>query len=354
MDADPSASTSPLSNSDSLSLGFPTYSHKAASSRGYIGREDSQLSRAASLSSEELVLPSFNLEDFTIEPFTRGMSEDITTDFPQLTPDLPAPSEASCVAGSQVAETPEVSAPSRHSMSASLHLEYLQAVCSVDQLPSEPVDNVAVKTKLTIPASPSLCLLSTASDPCLASPTTPTLSQSVCYSSSETEDSSPTTDNGEHNDSPVLPVIKNGEGGILFPETIVEGSEHDDDIDAFHSPPSPSLLTVIPRTIEDGRAATPQRTPHTLLSRLRSTRSTLSSTPSSALSKSTSMVNLRRKLSLFGQTRPPSTVLHIDTPRSPPPSPLLVQMYDQTALSAEASRITDDEARRLSELAFMT
>ena len=301
------------------------------------------------------MLPSFNLEDFTIEPFIRGISEDITTDFAQSTSDLPAPSETSCAAGSQVAETPEVSAPSRRSASLSLHLEYLQPVCSVDQLPSEP-HNVAVKTKLTIPAPAPFYLLSTASDPCLASPTTPTLSQSVCCSSSETEESSATTDNGEHNDSPILPVIKNGEGGILFPETIVEGSEHDDDVDAFHSPPSPSLLTVIPRTTDDCRAATPQRTPQTLLSRLRSTRSTLSSTPSLALSKSTSMVNLRRKLSLFGQTRPPSTVLQIDaaTSRSPPPSPLLVQMYDHTALSAEASRITDDEARRLSELAFMT
>jgi hypothetical protein len=299
------------------------------------------------------VLPSFNLEDLTIESLTRGISEDLTTDFAQSTPNLPTPSETPCVAGSHVAETPEVSAPSRRSVSPPLQLEDLQPMCSLDQLPSEPHD-VAVQTKLTIPASAPLYLLSTTSDTFLASPTTPTLSQSVCYSSSETEDSSAATDNGEHNDSSVLPVIKNGEGTLLFPETIVEGSEHDDDIDPFHSPPSPSLLTVIPRTPEDGLAATPQRAHHTLLSRLRSTRSTLGSTPSLALSKSTSMVNLRRKMSLFGQTRPSSTVLHLDaTPRSPPPSPLLVQIYDQTALSAEASRIIDDEARRLSELAFM-
>ena len=357
MDADPSASVVLPSISESLSLGSPTHSLKAASSRGSIGHQDSRLSRAASLSSTgtEELLPSSIFEDLVTENPTRGISEDLTTDFAQLASDLPV---TSCAAGPQVAETSEAFAPSQHSVSPSLQSEDLQPMCSPGQSSSEP-HNDSVQARLTIPPFSPLYLLPYASDTCLASPTTPTLSQSGCYSSSETEDSS-TIDNGELIDSPISPVVKIGEGGLLCQQTIVEGSEplsYDDDNDPFHSPPSPSLLTVTPRPTGDGRATSPRLTSsQSFLSRLKSRRSTRGP-PSLALSQSTSMVSLRRKMtgSLFGRTRALSTMSHLDdTPQSPPPSPLIVKIYDFTALSAEASEIVDDEARRLSELAFMT
>jgi hypothetical protein len=199
------------------------------------------------------------------------------------------------------------------------------------------------------------------SDTCLASPTTPTLSPSVCYSSSETEpeDGLATTENGELDASPVSHTVKEEEGGLLCQETILEGSESlsdDDDVDQFHSPPNTALPTVDTHSATGGRAATPRRT--ALLSRLKTRGSTFPPPlrPSSPLSTSTSMVNLRRKMSgtLFGRTRRLSTVFDPDAaPRSQPPSPLVIKIYDGSALSAEASGIHDDEARRLSELAFM-
>jgi len=271
----------------------------------------------------------------------------------QLTPGLSVPSTTSRATGSQAAE---LSAPSQHSVLPSLQSEDLQAPGSLDQLPSEP-HNTTVQAKLTIPTFSPLYLHTTVSDTYLASPTTPTLSPSVCYSSSETEpeDGLATTENGEFDASPVSPAVKE-EGGLLCQETILEGSESlsdDDDVDQFHSPTNTALPTVDTHFAKDGRAPTPRRT--AFLERLKSRGSTFPPLrPSSPLSTSTSMVNLRRKVSgtLFGRTRRLSTDLDA-APRSPPPSPLVIKIYDRSALSAEASEIDDDEARRLCELAFM-
>ena len=353
--ADSSGSAPPTclpSISESLSLGPPTHSREVASSRGSIGHQDSRSSRAASLISTGLegwMLPTFNLEDLATETPTSGISENMTA---QSAPGLPTPSKAWPAAESRTTETLEASVPPQRSVSPSLRLE-----CSLEPSLSGPQSsephNVAAQAQLTIPASSPLYLLSSASDTFLPSPTTPTLSQSMCYSSSETEDA----DNEELIYSPISPAVMNDEGGLLCQETIVERSEplsDDDDIDTFHNPPSPSLLTVIPRPTGDGRGADPRRTPGALLNRFKSRASTLGPTPPSALSKSTSMVSLRRTMSgsLFSRTRARSTVASATPP--PPRSPLTVKMYDRVGLSAETSEIVDDEARRLSELAFLT
>ncbi len=351
----------PLSISNSSLPDSPAHLYEADSSRGSIGHQDSSLSRAASLSStspEGLTLPSSNIKDLaTGNP--RGISEDTTTDSPHLAPLLPAPSDTSCVVGSQGMEMPELSGPSQRSVSPSPQSEDLQPLRSLDQLPSEP-HNPTVQAKLSIPAPSPLYLHTTVSDTFLPSPTTPTLSPSVCCSSSETEteDVFATAENGELGIPPVSPTVKN-EKGVLCQETILEGTEplsDDDDVDQFHTPPNAALPTVDPPSTTDGRSTPKRRT--AFLSRLKSRGSTLAPPRlSSVLSKPTSMVNLRREVSssLFIRTRRFSVASNLDAaPRSPPPSPLTVKIYDGPGLSAEASRIDDDEARRLSELAFMT
>jgi hypothetical protein len=165
-----------------------------------------------------------------------------------------------------------------------------------------------------------------------------------------------TTENGEHDASPVSRAVKEG---LLCEETILEGSESlsdDDDVDQFHTPPNTALPTVDIHPAADRHAATSRRT--ALLSRLKTRGSPVAPLrPSSPLSTSTSMVNLRRKVSgtLFGRTRRLSIASDLDAaPRSPPPPRLAIKIYDGPGLSAEASGIDDDEARRLSELAFLT
>lgn len=177
-----------------------------------------------------------------------------------------------------------------------------------------------------------LCLLSTPSDTFLACPTTPTLLQSVCYSSSETEDSWDTTED-DHNGSSVSSAVKNGEG-LLCQEIIADGSEprsDDDDTDPFRSLPSPFLLTAT----GDGRDTVPRHTPVAFLGGLKSRGSTLTSTPPPALSKSTSMVSLRRTMPSYssGRTRTHSTMSSA-MPR-PPPLPLNVKISDDLELRAE-------------------
>jgi hypothetical protein len=353
--------------SKSLLHGSLAHSFKAYSSRGSIGHQDSPLSRAASLSSTgtEGSMPSSSiLEALATGKPTRETSEDVATGSAQLTSGLPVPSTTSRAAGSQVAEMPALSAPSQRSVSPSPPSEDVQAPRALDQLPSEP-HNTTVKANLSIPTFSPLYLHTIVSDTCLASPTTPTLSPSVCYSSStEPEDGLATTENGELDASPVSPTVKKEDGGLLYQETILERSESlsdDDDVDQFHSPTDTVLPTVDTRSATDGRAATPRRT--TLLDRLKTRGSTFPPPlrppplrPSSPITTSTSMVNLRRKVSgtLFGRTRRLSIVSNLDAaPRSPPPSPLVIKIYDGSALSAEASGIDDDEVRRLSELAFM-
>jgi uncharacterized protein YwbE len=352
--------------SKSIVPGSLAHSFKAYSSRGSIGHHGSPLSRASSLSStgREGSTPSSSiLEDLATGNLTRETLEDITTRSAQLTHGLPVLSITSRATGSQVAEMPELSAPSQRSVSPSPKSEDLQAPRSLDQLPSEP-HSTAVKANLTLPTFSPLYLHTTMSDTCLPSPTTPTLSPSVCYSSSETEaeDGFVTAENGEFEASPVSLTVKKEEGGLLCQETILEGSESlsdDDDVDQFHSPTNTALPTVDTHSArDDDRAAAPRRTGTALLSRLKTRGSTFPPLrPSSPLSTSTSMVNLRRKMSgtLFGRTRRLSIASNLGAaPRSPPPSPLAIKIYDVAALSAEASGIVDDEVRRLSELAFMT
>ena len=346
---------SPISKS--LLPGLPAHSLKACSSRESIGHRTPPLSRAASLSST----PSSKLEDFSTKMPTRETSEDSTTGSAQLAPDLPVPSTTSRAEGSPVTEMPELSAPSQRSVSPSPRSEDLQAPRPLDLLPSEP-HNTTVRTILSIPASSPLYLHTTTSDTFLASPTTPTLSPSVCYSSEETEpeDGLATTENGEHDASPVSRTVKEEEGG-LCQETILEGSESlsdDDDVDQFHTPPNTALPTVDTHSATDGHAVTSRRT--AFLTRLKTRASTLAPPrTSSPLSTSTSMVNLRRKVSgaLFSRTRRLSMASDLDSePRLPPPSlpPPSIKIYDGPGLSAEASGIDDDEARRLCELAFLT
>lgn len=257
---------------------------------------------------------------------------------------------------------PELSAPSQRSGSPSQSSQSGAASRPLDQLPSES-HNTTVPSKLSIPTFSPLYLHTTTSDTFLASPTTPTLSPSVCYSSSETEDGLATTENGEHDASPISPIGKKGESGLLCQQTILEGPESlsdDDDVDQFHTPPNTALPTVDTHAATDGRAAAPRRT--AFLSRLKTMKTRRSSTlspvrSSSPLSTSTSMVNLRRKVSvtLFGRTRRLSMASDLDAaPLPPPPPPLAIKMYDGPGLSAETSGIDDDEARRLSELAFLT
>jgi hypothetical protein len=74
------------------------------------------------------------------------------------------------------------------------------------------------------------------------------------------------------------------------------------------------------------------------------------------ISKSASMVSLRRSVStaLFRRPRSRSAVSPLGAVPQSRLSSLVVKMHNDSSISAEASRIDDDEVRRLSELAFMT
>lgn len=362
--ADTPASTVLYGPSTVLKSSLPgslTHLSKAYSSRGSIGHQGSPLSLAGSLDStgpEGSTLPSSDLEGLASGNPTREISEDMTTDSAQLTTGSPVPSTTSHAAGLQVADMTELPTPFQRSVSPSPQSDDLQVPRSLEQLPSEP-HNTTVQANLSIPVSSRLYLHTAVSDSFLPSPTTPTLSPSVYYSSSETEheDGLATTENGVLA-TPVTLMVKKEES-LLYHETIMEGPEslsNDDDIDQFHSPPDTALPTVDTHSATDRPATTTRRA--TLLSRLKTRGSTFPPLrPSSPLSTSTSMVNLRGKMSgsLFRRTRRLSTVSA--APRSPTPSTPstpVIKIYDGPGLSAEASRIDDDEARRLSELAFLT
>jgi hypothetical protein len=178
----------------------------------------------------------------------------------------------------------------------------------------------------------------------------------VCYSS-DTEDSSETIDDGEHIDLFVSPAFKNSKGP-LCQETTVEWSEllsDDDDIDTLYRPPSPSLLSAIPRSTGDDRVTTPQRPPDALLSGLKSRGPTLGSAPPSGPPNSTSIANLRCTTSgsSFVRTRAHSTVSRA-TPRPSPPSPLILKACDPLELRVAVKGVTNNETRRLCEIAFLT
>jgi hypothetical protein len=379
--ADPSPSviliTSPSISSSSLGTHSPTQSLGPASSKGSIGHHDSRSSLSLT-SPQELALPSSSPED---------LPSAIETHSVQLAPSLPVPSQVSCSPESQVPEKSE------RSVSPSRFLEDLQPLRSPSQLSSEPgteqssqsmpagpgptsePPNPPAKTQRSIPKPSPLYLLPNVSDTILATPTTPTLSPSMCYSSLEISDSPTTTENGEFGASPIsyfTPIkgrraditpfgVKNGEEGFLCQETIIEGPESfpdDDDLDPFASPSSPSLPTVIPRPRGHRLVAAPSwRRTLSSFGRPKNRASTLGAPPSAMISKSASMVSLRRSVSsaLFRRPRSRSAVSPLGAaPQSRPLSSLDVKMHNDSSISAEASQIDDDEVRRLSELAFMT
>lgn len=131
-------------------------------------------------------------------------------------------------------------------------------------LPAEPQPEpleATAKEKLSVPDLTPLLLFPNASDTFLASPTTPTLSPSWCYSPSEVSDITPTVDNGDLITSRITDIMtikgrraditpfadKKSEVGIIQ-EVIVEGPEpfpDEDDLDPFASPSSPSLPTTV-------------------------------------------------------------------------------------------------------------
>jgi len=355
----------------------PSQSLKAASTKEVIGNEDSSLANSAGPTSPEgWVLPLSCLEDSPTIP-TRGFLEDVKITSAQSAPS-PASSERSRSLHSQIAEKSQASAPSlpsQRSVSPSHQQEDSQTAGSPPQPPSElrtesstkslPTEpqpelldvTVTAQSQRLVPDLSPLLLFPIVSDTLLASPTTPK-SPSVCYSPSEASDSTPTADNGVLIASPISEVMpirgqpaditsfagKKNEGVVVTQEVILEGSEpfpDEDDLDPFAANPSnPSLPTVI-------------TTPPSSKPRNRS--STLG--PPRSAAKPAPLTGLRRTLtsSLFRRPRARTTMSHL-TPMglSPPPSPLEVTVHNRSTIYEEASRIDDDEVRRLSELAFMT
>lgn len=237
------------------------------------------------------MLPISCLED---SPTHIPILEAVKTTSAQSAPSSPAPSKTSCSLHSQIAEKPQASAPSLQ-VSPSREQEGSQTPCPLPQSPSEPRTessskslhtaphpeplNVTAQAQRTVPGLSPLLLFPLVSDTLLASPTTPTLSPSVCYSSSEASDSTPTADNGDLIASPmsdVMPIqgraditpVKSNEVGILSREVILEGSEpfpDEDDLDPFAASPS-SPSSSIPAVI----ATPPSRYgPHDCFTRVR-------------------------------------------------------------------------------------
>ncbi|KAH9954275.1 hypothetical protein BC827DRAFT_1243580 [Russula dissimulans] len=347
---DPSVSAPFATSSLSLcTLPSPSLSIIALSNRD---PQDSSPLRGAALEStnqEGPALPSSSLEDLPFSVPTEGLSEDVNTHSTQLAASSPAPSKLSRLP--EIVEDPQEETPAlqtQKSVSPSSQLEDLK-----------PLD--------------SLHLLPNASDTCLTSPTTQTLSTSMCYSPLDTPDSPATGEFFPSHLPDIMPVkdpranvtplaVKNGEGELLCHSIIFEGPESfpdDEVVDPFAHPSSSPLSTPIPPLT--GQSLTPpppQRASNAALRRPKNRSSTLSALPSAAIPKSASMVSLRRAMSnrtnsLFKRPQPRSAVVQLDpTPPSPPPTPLEVTMYSDAAISMEASRIDDDEVRRLSELAF--
>lgn len=279
--ADDLASAVPLIGSPSISKFLtlapncsPSPSLEAVSPKESISHEDSPSSRADSpipSSPEGVMLPLSCLED---SPTYTPTLEAVKTTSAQSAPSSP------CSLHSQIAEKPHASAaslPPQRSVSPSRQQEDSQTPCSLPQPPSEPrIESsslptaphpepldVTARTQRSVPDLTPLLLFPLVSDTLLTSPTTPTLSPSVCYSSSEASDSTPTADNGDLIASPTSDVmtvqgraditpfaVKSSEGGILSREVILEGSEpfpDEDDLDPFAASPSnpSSVATVI-------------------------------------------------------------------------------------------------------------
>ena len=255
-----------------------TQSLKAGSSRR---SQDSVSSRPDSpvlTGLEGLAVPSFCFEDLPTDIPIIGVSDDMKTKTAsaQSAPSSPVLSKTSCCPHSQDAEKPQTSSPSllsKRSLSPARQQEDSQTPLSLPQMTSEaqaesrpkalpePLE-VTAKEKLSVPdLSPLLLLFPNVSDTFLASPTTPTLSPSLCYSPSEASETTPTVDNGDLITSRITDIMtikgrraditpfadKKSEGGIIQ-EVIVEGPEpfpDEDDLDPFASPSSPSLPTTV-------------------------------------------------------------------------------------------------------------
>ena len=260
----------------------PARSLKAASSRESNSHTDSRSSRADlsnSTSPEGPTLPSSCLEDVPTDGPTGGVSEDVKTTSAQSAPSSPVPSRTSgsCSLHPQIAEKPQPSAPSlrsQRSVSPTHQPEDSQQIPSEPRIEPnlkparhhpEPLD-VTARAQVSAPALSPLLLFPIVPDASLASPVTPTLSPSVCYSSSETSDHTPAADNGALIASPVsdfMPIkgrcaditpfsVKNSEGGVLSQEVILEGPEpfpDEEDLDPFARPLSPHQVLQVPTVI---------------------------------------------------------------------------------------------------------
>ena len=316
----------------------------------------------------------------------------------QSAPPSPVLSKTSSSSHSQDPPKPQTSSPSvlsKCSLSPSRQQEDSQTPISPLQLTSEPpVESspkilpaepqpepleVAAKEKPSVPDLSPLLLFPNVSDTFLASPTTPTLSPSWCYSPSEVSDITPTVDNGDPTASRITDIMtikgrraditpfadKKSEGAIIQEVIVEEPFPDEDDLDPFASPSSPSLpTTVVTPPARYGIASVSiVCTSHSPVfsfskSKTRATRaSTLGPSTSAGFAKPSSLVGLRRQFtnSLFRRPRASTTVSYLaPTDSSPPPSPLDVRVHNRSTIYEEASRIDDDEVRRLSELAFMT
>jgi len=249
-----------------------TQSLKATSSRrsqdSVSSRPDSPILRGL----EALALPSFCFEDLPTDVPITGVSEDMKTKTAsaQSAPSSPVLSKTSCSPHSQDAEKPQTSSPSLLSKRSLSPVSPPQLTSkarielSPKALPAEPQPEpleVTAKEKLSVQDLSPLLLFPNVSDTCLASPTTPTLSPSLCYSPSDVSEITPIIDNGDLITSRITDITtikgrraditpfadKKCEGGIIQ-EVIVEGPEpfpDEDDLDPFASPSSPLPTTVI-------------------------------------------------------------------------------------------------------------
>jgi len=308
----------------------------------------------------------------------------------QSAPSSPVLSKTSCPPHSKDAERPQTSTPSllsKRSLSPSRQPQVTskpRVESSPKALPVEPEPEpleVTAKDKLSVPDLSPLLLFPNVSNTFLASPTSPTLSPALCYSPSEASDITLTVDNGylvtsritdimtiKGRRADITPFADKKSEGAFIQEVIVEGPEpfpDEDDLDPFASPSSPTFpTTVITPPARYGIASASIRctshSPMFFLSKpkTRATRATtLGPSTSAGFAKPRSLVGLRRQFTnnLFRRPRARTTVSHLTpTGSSPPPSPLDVRVHNRSTIYEEASRIDDDEVRRLSELAFMT
>ncbi|KAH9972132.1 hypothetical protein BGW80DRAFT_1316665 [Lactifluus volemus] len=342
---------------------------------------DSQESRSSDLtlfstpSSERLGQPLSPSPEVELLPgiATEGLFENAKA---HSTPSAPSPSPS--LSKSMLS----LAIPVALSSQASLPLS-LQRPVSPSRQPEEsrplqspvlpPSPSVPAPTR-TLPAPPQgsvddvspPSLRLSVSDTLSASPLSPTPPSLLCSPSSESEESTMTSDNGEINASHAWSTIKGrrdgspvalkcSEGGSLCQEVILEAPEPfpEDDVDPF-ADRSSSPPVVVPRLVTRARTSSAKPARSTSLSLFGRTRSpTVGPSPSLEIPKSTTKVSLRRSVTSALSTGIRRHSTHPLLDDVPPPSPLNVTMHNGATIVEEASRINDDEVRRLSELAFL-